>query len=373
MLQQFKAAARPARRVGIILAATVSVVAAGHASPADAKPHREPTSYCAYELGANLVVEAINNRNQIAGTAVLGDLAQAFVWDWNRGVRLLGVLPEAAISIGNDINDRGAVVGNSGGGGILQQAFIWDEQNGMRRVVALGGESSSALRINEAGDIMGLSSTTAEDGEHLYFRDHNGDVVDLGDGIPFGLNDFAQVGFSRQSQQPPPDSDVFIWHWKTGEQQLGGFPEHRLILPSAINNRMHIVGSVLGADGQAHAMRWTSRKGMELLGPADEPGFSHATDVNEWGTVVGYMDLGFPIHPFIWRKKTGRRDLMTLLHPTSPTTPQAETIEARAVNDLGWIAINAHDRVGTNPRAYVLTPKFRNDDSPCAAPPAASD
>ena len=64
-----------------------SFMAAGHASPG---PAQEPTSYCAYEVGPNLVVEAINNRNELAGTAVLsGDLAQAFIWDARQGVRLL--------------------------------------------------------------------------------------------------------------------------------------------------------------------------------------------------------------------------------------------------------------------------------------------
>lgn len=371
MLQQSKAAGHPARRYGLTLGTCLCAVVAGHVSPAQGKPYREPASYCAYELGANLVVEAINNRNQIAGTAVLGDLAQAFVWDWEGGVRLLGLLPQAAISLGNDINNRGEVVGNSGGGGILQQAFIWDEQNGMRRIVALGGQSTSALRINDVGDILGLSSTPTDDSEYMYFRDHSGEVVNVGGGIPFGLNGFGQVGFSRQTEQPPQVADVFVWHPTTGEEQLSGFPD-RLIFPSAINARMDIVGSAHGDDGWTHAMRWTPRKGMEFLAP-NEPSFSQALDVNELGTVVGYMDMGFPIHPFIWSRKSGRRDLMTLLNPTSPTIPQAETITARAVNDLGWIAINTSAWEGTNPRAYVLTPKFRNDASACAAPPTVSN
>lgn len=371
MLRQFTAAGHPARRFGITLAAGVCAIVAGHASPAQAQ--RQPTSYCAYDLGPNLIAEAINNRNQIAGLALVGDLPQAFVWDWQHGVRLLGALPGAAVSFGSDINDDGEAVGNSGGNGLLQQAFIWDEQNGMRRVPALGGESSSALRINDGGDILGLGWTAAGDAEHMFFSDQNREVVDLGDGIPFGLNDFAQVGFSRQSQQTPQTADVFIWHPKTGEQQLTSFPENLLILPSALNNRMHIVGSARRDDGLPHAMRWTPRKGMEFLGAPDEPGFSHAVDVNQSGTVVGYMDLGVQIHPFIWRQKSGMRDLTTLIDPTSPTIPQAETIEPRALNDLGWIALYAHDRVGTNPRAYVLTPKFRNDESPCAAPASVSN
>jgi hypothetical protein len=189
----------------------------------------------------------------------------------------------------------------------------------------------------------------------------------LGEGIPLDLNDVGQVGFSRQAQQGPLDTDVFIWHWKTGEEQLGGFPENLVIFPSALNKRMDIAGSI-AIDGVSHAIRWTPRQGMDLLRPLDEPGFSHAVDVNRWGRVVGYMDLGFYIRPFIWSRKSGLRDLTTMLHPTTPVTPRDETIEPRALNDVGWIALYAHDRVGTNPRAYVLTPKFAQDETPCAAP-----
>jgi hypothetical protein len=354
----------------IALATCLWVVAPMQAAPVGT--HREPTSYCAYDLGPNLIVESINNRNQIAGTAILGDLTQAFVWDWEQGVRLLGVLPGAAISAGNDINDLGQLVGYSGGGALLQQAIVWDQQNGLRAIATLGGESSNALRINSVGDIMGVAFTASGAGEHMFFRSQAGDVVDLGDGIPFDMNDAGQVGFSRQAQQGPLDSDVFIWDLQAGEQQLGGFPEPRLILPSALNNRLHIVGSQ-GVDGFSHAIRWTPRKGMEVLTPLDEPTlFSHAVDVNEWGTVVGYMDQGFPIRPFIWRnRKTGKRDLTTLIDPTSPTVPQSVTLEPRSLNDLGWIAIFGHDREGTNPRSYVLAPKYRHDDTPCAAPPEA--
>ena len=369
MLRLSKASVPSARRYAMTLAACLCAIPAAQASTAGTR--REPTSYCAYDLGPNLIAEGINNRNQIAGTALVGDLTQAFVWDWQSGVRLLGVLPGATISAGNDINDLGQVVGHSGGGAFLQQAIVWDAQNGMRIIATLGGESSSALRINSVGDIMGVASTATGAGEHMFFRDRNGAVVDLGAGIPFDLNDFGQVGYSRQAQEGPLDTDVFIWHSKTGEQQLAGFPENRVILPSALNNRLDIVGSVGDEAGFSHAIRWTPRKGMQLLAPLDQPNlFSHAVDVNEWGMVVGYMDLGVQIRPFIWRKQqTGKRDLTTMLHPTSPVTPQNETIEPRAINDLGWIALYAHDRIGTNPRAYVLTPKFRHDDTPCAAPP----
>jgi uncharacterized membrane protein len=358
MLHPFIDVARAARRIGRTAATCTliasSFLATGHAS---ARPAQEPTSYCAYELGADLVVEAINNRNQLAGTAVRpGDLAQAFVWDARRGVRLLGVLPGAVISVGSDINDRGEVIGNSGPSG-----FVWDERNGMRPLDTLGGSGSTATHINNLGQIIGLATTPAEDGEHVYFRDVNGDVEDLGHGIPFGVNDFSQVGFSIQSQTSF-DSDVFLWKPHKGVRLLRKFPEG-MILPSALNNRRHIVGSQDIA-GFAHAIRWTPGRGMEYLPELSGSVFSSATDENRRGTVVGYTDLGF-VHPFIWRAKTGVRDLTTMIDPTSPSTLNQELIAARAINDLGWIAVNTSDRTGIGPRAYVLTPKFESDGSAC--------
>lgn len=364
MLHQIMVAAPTARRFGITLAICIGTMAAGHASPNP--PAQLPTSYCAYEVGPNLTVEAINNRNQIVGTAAVTDLiAEAFVWDLERGVRLLGMLPGAAISVGFDINDHGQAVGYSGGGQVQQQAFIWDERNGMRRIIALGGRSASALYINNTGQILGLSSTRDEDGEHMFFRDRRGEVVDLGGGILHGLNDFGQIVFSTQTQQPPVVSTIFLWDPRKGEQRLGGFPENRFIFPGAINNNLDIVGAADRDDQFSHAMRWTLRKGMQFIDPPYEETFSFAAGVNELGHVVGYTAAG-GLAPFIWTEQEGSRDLSTMIDPTSPTVPQAQTIAPRAINDHGWIAINAHNFDGTDRHVYVLAPKFADDPTPCA-------
>jgi uncharacterized membrane protein len=369
MQYPFWAAAHAARRCAITVAFCFCGIAVGHAGGATherstSKRHREATSYCAYELGAGLIAAAINNRNQITGVSVVADFPQAFVWDFRRGTRLIGVLPGATDSVANDINDRGQVVGSSGG-----DPFIWDERNGMRTFDTLGGRFSSATHINDAGQIIGLGLTPAEDGEHLYFRNVNGDVEDLGVWlIPFGLTDFGVVGFSIQSQQAPPTAEMFIWSLRKGVQPLRGFPENRLIGPAAINNRLHIVGSAYPDDQSGHAMRWTPSKGMQFLPPLYEFSSSYASDVNEWGVVVGAGSAG-AIVPFIWTKRSGTRDLTTMLHPTSPTVPQEQAMQARALNDYGWIALNASELGGANPRAYVLTPKFQGDLTACAPPP----
>ena len=59
----------------IPLAAGLVAVSTAQAAPVGT--HREPTSYCAYELGPNLIPEGINNHNQIAGTAIVGGIALA--------------------------------------------------------------------------------------------------------------------------------------------------------------------------------------------------------------------------------------------------------------------------------------------------------
>jgi hypothetical protein len=260
----------------------------------------------------------------------------------------------------------GRVVGESGG------PYVWDAARGMRRFEALGGQSATATDINNARNVIGLSSTTAEDGEHLYFRERNGDVLDLGFAkIPFGLSNSGEVGFSVQSQQPPPSSQVFIWEPDTGERLLSGFPPDRLVLPAALNDSLHIVGSVVRDDQLTHAMRWTPEEGMEELTAPDEAGFSHAADVNESGTIVGYMEQGLQIRPFIWGEHSGLRDLTTLLDPTSPAVPQADLIEPRALNDEGWIAIDVGPRSGPYERAYVLIPKFRTNRA-CTQRPSVS-
>lgn len=91
--------------------------------------------------------------------------------------------------------------------------------------------------------------------------------------------------------------------------------------------------------------------------------------LNELGHVVGYTAAG-GIAPFIWTEQEGSRDLSTMIDPTSPTVPQAQTIAARAINDHGWIAINAHNFDGTDRYVYVLAPKFADDPTPCACGPA---
>lgn len=58
-----------------------------------------------------------------------------------------------------DVNDSGQVVGWAFNAAGQQRAFVWTPANGMLDLGTLGGPSSSAHAINNAGQIVGESTT----------------------------------------------------------------------------------------------------------------------------------------------------------------------------------------------------------------------
>ena len=109
------------------------------------------------------VCNDINNAAQIAGTMRgPNGSQQAFFWDPNDGRRMLcslGVAGSAAVAL----NSKGQVVGTlypdlnrpPGTSLAIRKAFIWDKTRGMRELVPSGQRTSLALRINDAGQVMG--------------------------------------------------------------------------------------------------------------------------------------------------------------------------------------------------------------------------
>lgn len=345
-------------------------LAAAHDSPSDLGRNREAASYCGYDLGLGLSINAINNRNQIAGGTAVGDVSRAFLWDWQGGKRLLGVLPGAIDAWATDINDRGEVVGVSGG-----RPFVWDRRRGLRGFPTLGDTYSEATHINNLGQIVGTAFVPgAEDGPHVYFRDLNGEVVDLGFGFPFGVNDRGVVGFYVPSQTAP-ETALFFWDLRNGLRRLGGFPEPSQVGPTALNNRGELVGAIQ-EQGRPRAIRWTPRDGMQRLDVLSEVP-SNAASINRWGTIVGFGPNQYEYFTaLIWQPHAGAGELSQMFHPTSPVTYQStELVEAIAVNDRGWIVASGR-QYGEPPehrRSYVLVPKFPGDTSSCPAPPAAAN
>jgi probable HAF family extracellular repeat protein len=228
------------------------------------------------------------------------------------------------------LNDAGQVVGSSSTAAdpyAPVHAFITGPDGiGMRDLGTFGGSLSHASGINNAGQVAGWS-WTAENTTHAFITGPNGmgmrDVGTLGDYYysDFRINDVGQiVGNSGTAFITGPNG--------TGIRELGS--TGGLHSPSAygINNAGQVVGDFDNFGGETRAfITGPDGEGMRSLGilgeepPQDDRWWdyqknSHARDINDAGQVVGWADispLGGPLHAFITGPDgMGMRDLGTL-------------------------------------------------------------
>jgi probable HAF family extracellular repeat protein len=198
------------------------------------------------------------------------------------------------------INNRGQVVGWSHvrGNPEPRAAFYWDATSGMRRIPTPGGAENVAFAVNESGQVVGWGALAL-----------------------------------------PGTATGFVWDTRAGQgvrlSTLGGAVSEA----HAINNAGQIVGWSLTADNERHAVLWPNRTiNPKDLGTLDYLG-SSANDISDAGTIVGWLDTeqefpnGSPVPlAFIWDQANGMRDL----HTFGPRIPGQYSLAA-SVNDAGQI------------------------------------
>lgn len=220
----------------------------------------------------------------------------------------LGVLPGGLSSSANAVNDRGDVVGHSDVGDTISHAFLW-RRGRMIDLGTLGGrpnDSSIANDINNRGDVVGFSTVPAGDGgfvQHAFlWRD--GRMIDLGTlggptSVATGINDRGDVvGYSTPADQPV-DGFVHAFLWRDGRMtDLGLIEGEILTIAEAVNNRGQVA---VTSNGEAGLTPFVWRRGVRspLALPAGADG-GHAYDINDGGTVVGYV-LADTNQAVVWR------------------------------------------------------------------------
>jgi probable HAF family extracellular repeat protein len=142
----------------------------------------------------------INNRGQVVGISELGAGGgyHAFLFDTDKMIDLgtLSINPRNHNSRANAINDRGQVVGSSETDAMQTHAFLY-ENGTMTDLGTLPGDvNSTALGINNSGQVVGNSDDGRTSHAFLYEK---GTMIDLGKlaGAPFsfatGINERGQV------------------------------------------------------------------------------------------------------------------------------------------------------------------------------------
>jgi probable HAF family extracellular repeat protein len=304
--------------------------------------------------GSRSTANAINNAGQVAGAARTPDGLADHAVVWN-GAAITdlgagGVGSSAAL----DINEAGQIVGIQGTASGWS-AISWRHGSATYLENQPGG-ASSASGVNDEGQIVGDSAANVNGlSRASIWKDGRlatmGTVGGSGIGIALKINNAGDiVGYSADANgQERPTL------WKNGLPidlgTLGG-PNGAA---RAINNQGQIVGTSstpFGAGLTTHAALW-QRGAITDLGTLGGS-FSAAHAINNAGQIVG-MSTGPDErpHPVIWRSATAAPvDIGTLVDASAAGLQ----IDAPAdINDRGQIVATALLQDGST-RAVVLTP-----------------
>ena len=220
------------------------------------------------------------------------------------------------------INDRGEIAGTSGTASGLPHAVLWSHG----AVADLGilpiSTQSAALSINNRGQVVGYGDTPT--GQHAILWDH-GAIVDLGPLEPGGsglarhINNRGQVVGEGESAATGTTHGVV---WQNGTViDLGA--------GDAFTNNDR--GEVVGFLTVGGAFLWRDGR-TRLLGTLPGGGFSVANDINQHGQVVGWAEVRNTSHGFIWAGRA-MEDLGAL--------PGGVGSIANAINDRGQVVGSA--------------------------------
>jgi probable HAF family extracellular repeat protein len=197
----------------------------------------------------------------------------------------------------------------------------------------LGGASSGATDLNEAGAVVGWSRTAAGQVHATVWR--GGRIIDIGTlGGPQSSatsisNNFAVVGISTMTAGGVRHG--FLFRANQGAMHNLGLPH-----PVRIGDTGAIIGNTTNAAGESNAA-YRNQHGWIRL-PLQGWDGSHGEDVNDAGTAVGTLfDDPHGSAPFIYEN-----GVLTEL----PSVPTAAETAAVAINDAGLIAGQTFDPLG---------------------------
>lgn len=211
----------------------------------------------------------------------------------------------------------------------------------------LGGTFAYAFRINEAGQVVGASTTAAGDEHAFLWTDRKG-MIDLGTlvgstaSVAWGINDQGVV--VGEVDLPSGHTRAFLWTASKGMRDLGTLGGEDA-LAQGVNNKGEVVGfSTLASGGPTHGFLWTAERGMTDVGTFSGTNTRLRTIDNAGTTGAGSGNAGSGhAHAVLWHPSTGFQDLGTLGNDPS---------YAARINDSGQV-------VGFSATATICCHGFR--------------
>jgi uncharacterized membrane protein len=340
--------------------------------------------------------------NNAAVVQVVGQSAEAYVWDSIHGMQQIGTVKHEAQSAAISINDAGQVVGRSWTTTVkydrktgypysttTENGFLWSSSAGMKDL----GSNTAPIGINNSGEIAG--NTGSPFGVASLWNGKNWTQLGILPGgyysIASGINDFGQVaGWSTTSRSG--GADVFLWTPSSPNGTIGSMIDLGGGFAAAINAKGQVTGIAVATNGNAFLWTPSSPNGtsgtMIALGTLDPSalggnGSSWGVALNSSGVVVGASNptgatSGSQTHAVIWQPGTNGGYTLTDLNTSIPSGTGWTLYQADAINDSGDIVVEA-----TNPNlgdtyALLLTPSttaaatISTSTQPTGVPPATS-
>jgi probable HAF family extracellular repeat protein len=241
----------------------------------------------------------------------------------------------------------------------------------------LGGPSSSAFGINDAGQVVGWASTS-HGGSHafLYDRKATPKMQDLGTlggnfSLASDINDAGQVVGSSDTTNCSVagcvrDYHAFLYERSAtpkmqdlGTLGVGTQSPINTSVANSINDAGQVVGGAsTSSDPDYHAFLYerSATPEMQDLGTLGDDDYSEARGINDAGQVVGVSAPASSsnfYHAFLYERSATpeMQDLNSLIRPHSGWSLE----EARAINQRGQI-VGLGERNG-HTRAILLTPR----------------
>jgi len=297
---------------------------------------------------ANSYANDINAAGVVVGTYYLGEPgsspSRGFV-NRGKGVTTLGTLGGSASSAVS-INDKGQILGNWTTSNGSQRGFI-HSQGRQRDIGAVAGVPANARTtytdINNAGYVTANVFLPGSAGERGFLRTPGGQFRDIGSlsTAPATMNYALAINNRKQIVGDSgaltfPEQELRAFAWTAGVMRdLGDFgytPNGSL----AINDRGQVTGYMSLPQGfRDHvAFLYSNGRLINIDGRALVDGRnSSGTGINNHGHVVGASDH---LSGFIWR---GRR--MESLNALIDRRLGWDIFSPQAINDAGQIAANA--------------------------------
>ncbi|HEV7991677.1 MAG TPA: PKD domain-containing protein [Gemmatimonadaceae bacterium] len=238
----------------------------------DGRPYRWTPGSAAVQIDGVSVGTAwgseINDAGVIAGTTQNGAGGlRAFYATGNSWV-LLDSFPNTTTQDGftraNAINASGQIVGSAADAVSSAHAVLWSGFAAIQDLGTLGGSSSMAIDINDAGQVIGSSDTFGDASTSFFIWSGSTGMQDLAPLIPnatslVAINNLGEIAgtFTTSGQ-----SHAFVFSPNTGFHDLGTLGGTSSSA-TGLNNNGQVVGSSTTTGGATHSFLWTPTDGME--------------------------------------------------------------------------------------------------------------